>query len=144
MLYNKACCVAGRVWNGLLSSGRMTVMKLMTWTVAISMIWVISTYKVTSAQPCRNPPAAARREAIEVERLLDQLNALHGKDSKRDQFFEVIRQVTDDDRALLVFTEYADTLRYVRDNPDLALWRAAGLLQWRRGAKSGGITPGIP
>ena len=61
-------------------------------------------------------PAAARRELIEVERLLDQLNALHGRDSKRDQFFEVIRQVTDDDRALLVFTEYADTLRYVRDN----------------------------
>lgn len=60
-------------------------------------------------------PQVARRELEEVERLWEQLRALGGRDSKRDRFFEVLRQVTDDGRAVLVFTEYTDTQDYLRE-----------------------------
>ena len=61
-------------------------------------------------------PEVARRELQEVQALLDQLRALGGRDSKRDRFFEVLRQVTDDGRAVLVFTEYTDTQDYLREH----------------------------
>lgn len=60
-------------------------------------------------------PQVARRELHEVERVLDQLQALGGRDSKRDRFFDVLRQLTDDGRAVLVFTEYTDTQEYLRE-----------------------------
>lgn len=61
-------------------------------------------------------PEAARREYSEVTNLLEQLRSLRGKDSRRDQFFAELREVTNDGRPVLVFTEYRDTLQYIRDN----------------------------
>ncbi|MDW8343584.1 MAG: helicase-related protein [Verrucomicrobiae bacterium] len=61
-------------------------------------------------------PQATRRELLEVNRLLDQLKAVAGRDSKRDRFFEVLKQVTDDGRAVLVFTGYTDTQDYLREH----------------------------
>ncbi len=69
--------------------------------------------QVSPALP--NEPRAARAEAEEIDTLLKDLEALHGRDTKRDRFFDLLRRVTDDGRAVLVFTEYADTLDYLRD-----------------------------
>jgi superfamily II DNA or RNA helicase len=60
-------------------------------------------------------PNVAQREKERIEGLLDDLNALGACDTKRDTFFSVLRQVTDDGRPALVFTEYVDTLEYLRD-----------------------------
>jgi len=67
--------------------------------------------KVSSALP--TDPRAAKAELAEVEGLLDSLRGLPG-DSKRDKFLEVLRGITDEGRAVLVFTEYGDTLDYLR------------------------------
>jgi SNF2 family DNA or RNA helicase len=40
---------------------------------------------------------------------------LGGQDTKRDRFLEVLRSVSQDGRAILVFTEYTDTMKYLRD-----------------------------
>lgn len=61
-------------------------------------------------------PQVAQAELHEVERLLATLRALGNRDSKRDRFFGELRRLTDDGRPILVFTEYADTLEYIRDN----------------------------
>jgi superfamily II DNA or RNA helicase len=61
-------------------------------------------------------PAEAQREAEQVQRLLDQLRALGGTDTKRDRLFERIRELVGEDRSVLIFTEYTDTMEYVRDN----------------------------
>ena len=58
---------------------------------------------------------AARKELHEVDELLDDLKALGPVDSKRDKFFASSKQVTDDGRSALVFTQYSDTLEYLRD-----------------------------
>lgn len=60
-------------------------------------------------------PQVAERELQEVGRLLDELHGLGGRDTKRDRFFEALRQVTDEGRAVLVFTEYTDTQDYLRE-----------------------------
>lgn len=60
-------------------------------------------------------PEVARRELVDVEGLLEQLRALHGRDSKRDRFYELLRSVTNDGRAVLVFTEYTDTMHYLSE-----------------------------
>lgn len=60
-------------------------------------------------------PEVARAELGEVERLLENLQSLGALDSKRDKFFNLLRQVTDDGRPALVFTEYTDTMEYLRD-----------------------------
>ena len=60
-------------------------------------------------------PQVARAELLQVEQVLDLLRALHGRDSKRDRFFDVLRRITEDGRPVLVFTEYADTLEYLRE-----------------------------
>lgn len=57
----------------------------------------------------------AKMEMAEVDGLLEQLQNLRGLDTKRDRFFDVLRQITDDGRPVLVFTEYADTMEYLRD-----------------------------
>jgi len=69
--------------------------------------------KTSAALP--DDPDVAQREKEEIDRLLDDLNALGACDTKRDTFFSVLRQVTDDGRPALVFTEYVDTLEYLRD-----------------------------
>lgn len=60
-------------------------------------------------------PAVARAELVEVERLLENLQVLAGRDSKRDVFFGELRRLMDEGRAVLVFTEYVDTMEYLRD-----------------------------
>lgn len=74
----------------------------------------ISEEKISAAFPI--DPQIAKAEAEEVQRLLDDLRVLHGIDSKRDQFYDVIRRVIDDGRAVLIFSEYVDTMEYIRDN----------------------------
>ena len=69
--------------------------------------------KVPAAVPTN--PAAARAEYEEVERLLSRLRSLGNTDSKRDVFFDQLRRLTDDGRSVLVFTEYTDTMEYLRD-----------------------------
>lgn len=72
------------------------------------------TIKVSASLP--QSPAVARSELQDVDRLLDQLAALGQKDSKRDVFFRELRRITDDGRSVLVFTEYTDTMEYLRDS----------------------------
>lgn len=69
--------------------------------------------RVSAAFP--SEPEVAKRELVEVESLLDQLVELRGRDSKRDRFFDVLRRITDDGRSVLVFSEYADTMEYLRE-----------------------------
>jgi superfamily II DNA or RNA helicase len=61
-------------------------------------------------------PEDARKEAAEVGALLDQLRALGATDTKRDRFFDRIRDLSGEGRPILIFTEYADTMEYLRDN----------------------------
>ncbi|MCS7003206.1 MAG: DEAD/DEAH box helicase, partial [Dehalococcoidia bacterium] len=72
-----------------------------------------ATTTISAAYP--STPAAARRELEEVERLLDQLSALGGIDSKRDRFYDVLGDIASDGRPVLVFSEYLDTVTYLRD-----------------------------
>lgn len=60
-------------------------------------------------------PAVARQELRDVERLLDRLHALNRGDSKLDQFIRALQFATDDGRACLVFSEFTDTVEYLRD-----------------------------
>jgi superfamily II DNA or RNA helicase len=70
--------------------------------------------KVSAAMP--QDPHVAFLELQEVNRLLDQVDSVGARDTKRDKFFDILRQVSDDGRAVLVFTEYTDTLEYLRDS----------------------------
>ncbi len=70
--------------------------------------------KISAALP--QDPQVARNELIEIEQVLEELRELRGRDTKRDKFFEVLRQITEDGRPVLTFTEYADTLEYLRDS----------------------------
>jgi len=60
-------------------------------------------------------PAAAEEELHQIENLLEQLENLQGRDTKRDRFFKILRKITEDGRSVLVFTEYVDTMNYLRD-----------------------------
>jgi len=73
-----------------------------------------ATLKVPASVP--QDPRAVQSELQEAENLLAQHRTLGGRDTKRDLFFEVLKQLTDDGRSVLVFTEYADTLEYLRDS----------------------------
>jgi Helicase conserved C-terminal domain len=57
----------------------------------------------------------AKKEATEVSSLLDQLQSLGATDTKRDRFFDRVRDLSGDGRPILVFTEYFDTMSYLRD-----------------------------
>jgi len=61
-------------------------------------------------------PEVARAELGEVENVLAAVHDLRGQDSKRDEFFGILRRITDDGRPVLIFTEYMDTMEYIRDN----------------------------
>ena len=61
-------------------------------------------------------PEEARKEDAEVTNLLDQLRALGSTDTKRDRFFDRIHDLSAEGRPILVFSEYADTMKYLRDN----------------------------
>ena len=60
-------------------------------------------------------PVVARQELRDVERLLERLNGLTRGDSKLAQFVEALQHATDDGRACLVFSEFTDTVEYLRD-----------------------------
>ena len=60
-------------------------------------------------------PVQAEREHGDVQKLLGALDGLHGQDTKRGRFFSVLQSVMQDGRAVLVFTEYVDTMEYLRD-----------------------------
>lgn len=57
----------------------------------------------------------AEAERTRIKGLLQQLSALGAADSKLAKFFDVLTDVISDGRAALVFTEYADTMEYLRD-----------------------------
>ncbi|MDQ3548169.1 MAG: hypothetical protein M3439_05040, partial [Chloroflexota bacterium] len=81
-------------------------------------------------------PRLAQAEIVEVERLLGLLDATGGVDSKRERLFSILRDLLDDDRSVLVFTEYYDTLAYLRDSlhvfypSTLACYSGAGGELW--------------
>lgn len=60
-------------------------------------------------------PAVARQELRDVERLLDRLRGLTRGDSKLSTFIDALQHATNDGRACLVFTEFTDTVEYLRD-----------------------------
>ena len=70
--------------------------------------------KISAALP--EDPEVARRERDEIDGLLDDLQALSACDSKRDTFFSLLRKATEDGRPALVFSEYADTMTYLRES----------------------------
>lgn len=57
----------------------------------------------------------ATDENNEVKTLLAQLTSLGNNDSKFARFWEALQDVTSDGRSALVFTEYTDTMDYLRD-----------------------------
>jgi superfamily II DNA or RNA helicase len=69
--------------------------------------------QVSSALP--SDPKVAAAEIEEIDHLLSRLSDLGNTDTKRDRFLDELRRVTDDGRALLIFTEYTDTMEYIRD-----------------------------
>jgi hypothetical protein len=66
--------------------------------------------RVTAAYP--TDPKVAEKELAEVTSLLTRVRALGGQDSKLDRLYEQLHEVGLQDRALLVFTEYTDTVHY--------------------------------
>jgi superfamily II DNA or RNA helicase len=69
--------------------------------------------RVPSSLP--EDPAVARQELRDVERLLEKLGALSHGDSKLNEFMKALQAVTSDGRACLVFSEFTDTVEYLRD-----------------------------
>ncbi|MCX7626381.1 MAG: helicase-related protein [Candidatus Sumerlaeaceae bacterium] len=61
-------------------------------------------------------PEAVQRELQEIDEMLKSLAQLGGRDSKRDFFLELLQDLLERHQAILVFTQYADTLRYLREN----------------------------
>jgi hypothetical protein len=51
-----------------------------------------------------------------VLKAVGQLRALGATDTKRNRFFDRIRALSAEGRPILVFTEYTDTMEYLRDN----------------------------
>ena len=74
-------------------------------------------------------PVVAQQEKEEIGRLLAKLEQVDG-DSKYNQFYHTLQQIRADGRAALVFTEYTDTMDYLRD-------RLEGLFQSELGCYSG-------
>ena len=60
-------------------------------------------------------PRIAAAEKKEIADLFQELDGLGGADSKFDKFWSVLQEITADGRSVLVFTEYGDTLEYLRD-----------------------------
>jgi superfamily II DNA or RNA helicase len=71
------------------------------------------TQRIPSSLP--EDPGVARQELRDVERLLQRLNALSRGDSKLQEFIHALQLATDDGRPCLVFSEFTDTVEYLRD-----------------------------
>ena len=86
---------------------------------------------ISSAFP--QDPQKAQKELEEVENLLNHLTALRGQDSKRDRFYEVLQDARQNGGAVLVFTEYWDTLVYLRDSLVITYSKTLGCYSGRGG-----------
>jgi superfamily II DNA or RNA helicase len=97
--------------------------------------------RVPSSLP--ESPVVARQELRDVDRLLQQLTGLGGRDSKLDHFNRALRTATDDGRPCLVFSEFTDTVEYLRDalfpryGDALACYTGGGGLVFRDGGWQG-------
>ncbi len=76
----------------------------------------------------------ARAEIAEIDRLVRALDDLAGKDTKRDRLLEELSRIADDGRPVLVFTEYADTMHYLRGFLEGALGDGLGCYSGAGGA----------
>lgn len=61
-------------------------------------------------------PKKAQIEKEEISAMLNLLNRLDSTDSKFAKFWETLKESTADGRSVLVFTEYTDTMSYLRDH----------------------------
>jgi hypothetical protein len=68
--------------------------------------------KIDPGLPAR--PELAKSEIQKIDELLGMLEQLGTQDSKLTKFSTVLEQAKNDGRAVLVFTEYVDTLEYLR------------------------------
>lgn len=97
--------------------------------------------QLSSALP--EDPQVAKQELRDVERILEQLRGLQGTDSKFAQFQDALRVAADDGRPVLVFSEFADTVTYLRDllypafGASLACYTGEGGQVWRGGRWTG-------
>jgi superfamily II DNA or RNA helicase len=69
----------------------------------------------TQVKALPSTAAEANAELEALDPVLHMLERLEGTDSKLATFFEALKQITDDGRSALVFTEYTDTMDYLRD-----------------------------
>ena len=82
----------------------------------------------------------AMEEIREIDGLLAGVEALNNTDTKRDLFADLLRKLTDEGRVTLVFSEYVDTMEYLRDmlvasyGDDLACYSGGGGQRRERGA----------
>ena len=78
----------------------------------------------------------AESEHRQIQALLERLNSLGATDSKLARFLDVLAEVTADGRSALVFSEYTDTMTYLRDQlrpmygTALACYSGAGGQVW--------------
>jgi superfamily II DNA or RNA helicase len=85
-------------------------------------------------------PTAAQAEKKEVSSLLAQLEALNTTDSKLARFWPILQEVAADGRAVLVFTEYTDTMEYLKEQlrptygSTLGCYSGGGGQIWQNGA----------
>lgn len=70
--------------------------------------------RVSAALP--TDPKAAEAELREIDDVVRELRALRGVDSKRDRVTKIVKEVVEEGRSVLLFTQYADTLEYLRDH----------------------------
>ena len=58
-------------------------------------------------------PKIAEEEAEEASKLLLRLEQLSEKDTKRNTLYDVLRTLVEDDRRILIFSQYSDTVDYL-------------------------------
>lgn len=69
--------------------------------------------KIDAGLPAKGHQARGEKE--EIEKLLSEMELFRGIDSKLNRLWDVLRDATADGRSVLVFTEYRDTMEYLRD-----------------------------
>lgn len=79
-------------------------------------------------------PEVAAAEKSEIQSLLEKLIALGSTDSKLAKFWNLLRELTSSGRSVLVFTEYVDTMEYLRDQLRPAYGETLGCFSGAGGA----------
>ncbi len=69
--------------------------------------------EITDSYP--DDPGIARNELNQVEELLAKLAGLGSRDTKLSRFYDIIKALRSEGRAVLVFSEYTDTMEYVSE-----------------------------